>query len=115
VFVLDHRWRTEISQILNIDRPFRHFSIAEFIAIENERMIPQQSISAVTNVDDVETYIRECELKFEKSQPYLTAIDLPALERAKVLRELGYMGVTAGSLFPGFDGACEELKENNFL
>jgi hypothetical protein len=41
------------------DRPFRHFSIAEFIAIDNERMIPQQSISAITNVDDIETYIIE--------------------------------------------------------
>jgi hypothetical protein len=30
------------------------------------------------------------------------------------MRELGYMGITAGSLFPGIDGACEELRERNF-
>jgi hypothetical protein len=25
-----------------------------------------------------------------------------------------YMGITAGSLFPGLDGACEELTQRNF-
>ena len=33
----------------------------EFIAIDNERLIPQQSISSLTNVDDIETYIRSTE------------------------------------------------------
>jgi hypothetical protein len=115
VFVLDQRWRTEIGQVLYFDRPFRHFSVAEFIAIENERMIPQQSVSVITNADDIETYLQEMELKHGHGEPYLTAIDLPVSERVEVLCELGYMGVTAGSLFPGLDGACEELKEKNFL
>jgi hypothetical protein len=115
VFVLDERWRTEIQQLLMLDRPFPHFSIAEFIAIENQRTIPQQSVSAITNVDDVESYIREKELRFGHGQAFLTAIDLPASERTAVFRELGYMGVTAGSLFPGLDGACEELRERSFL
>jgi hypothetical protein len=44
----------------------------------------------------------------------LWAIDLPVSERKKVIQELGYMGITAGSLFPGLDGACEELRERNF-
>jgi hypothetical protein len=30
------------------------------------------------------------------------------------MQELSMMGLTAGSLFPGFDGACEELRERNF-
>ncbi len=115
ILVLDERWRTEINQVHYADRPFRHFSIAEFIAIENERVIPQQSVSAITNVDDIETYIRQQEIDVGHDQPYLTAIDLPASERIEVFCELGYMGVTAGSLFPGLDGACEELKERNFL
>ena len=51
---------------------------------------------------------------FRDATPYLRAIDLPVGERKKVIRELGYMGITAGSLFPGLDGACEELKERNF-
>jgi hypothetical protein len=36
-----------------------HISIGEFLAIENERMIPQQVASTVANVDDIETYIRQ--------------------------------------------------------
>ena len=63
----------------------------------------------------IETYIQQMGIKFGHGQPYLTAIDLPTLERPEVFRELGHMGLTAGSLFPGFDGACEELKEKNFL
>jgi len=30
------------------------------------------------------------------------------------MNELAYMGITAGALFPGLDGTCEELKEKNF-
>jgi len=41
-------------------------------------------------------------------------IDLPVKERTLVMNELGYMGITAGSLFPGLDGACEELRERFF-
>jgi hypothetical protein len=74
-------------------------------------MIPQQAASTVTNVDDIEAFIKA---KEGDGGQYLSAIDLPINERKKVVRELGYMGITAGSLFPGLDGACEELKERNF-
>jgi len=30
------------------------------------------------------------------------------------MKELHYMDISAGALFPGLDGACEELKEKNF-
>jgi hypothetical protein len=91
--------------------PTLHLSIGEFIAIENERMIPQQAASTVTNVDDIETYIRSKETATKK---YLWAIDMPMSDRSYVVNELSYMGITGGSLFPGLDGACEELKERNF-
>jgi len=81
------------------------------MAIENERMIPQQAASTVTNIDDIESYIRSKETDTKK---YLWAIDLPVRERRNVVRDLRYMGITAGSLFPGLDGACEELTERNF-
>jgi len=74
-------------------------------------MIPQQAASTVTNIDDIETYIRS---KETKDKVYLTAIDLPTREPRNVIRELSFMGITAGSLFPGLDGACEELRERNF-
>jgi hypothetical protein len=101
VFVLDERWRKEVTQILFATRPFPHFSIAEFIAIDNERMIPQQSVSAISNVDDIETYIAEMAHKTGNGRPYLTAIDVPVSQRSMVFDDLAHMGVTAGFLFPG--------------
>jgi len=75
-------------------------------------MIPQQAASTITNVDDIESYIKSLE-KIDGGT-YLRAIDLPWSERRAVIQELNYMGITAASLFPGLDGACEELKERHF-
>ena len=89
-----------------------HLSIMEFLAIENERLIPQQAVTTVTNIDDIESYIEEKEAQRKCS--YLTAIDIPVSERNRVMHELSFMGITAGSMFPGLDGACEELRERMF-
>jgi hypothetical protein len=84
----------------------------EFMAIDNERMVPQQSASSMTNIDDIETYIKSMETL--KNKKYLYVIDLPQKSRKNVMDELRHMGITAGSLFPGLDGACEALKERFF-
>ncbi|MGA9038982.1 MAG: FRG domain-containing protein [Terriglobales bacterium] len=104
-------WKKDINQILFVVAPKLHVSIGEFLAIENERMIPQQAASTITNVDDIEPYIRSMETN---GKTYLWAIDLPVSDRRQVVRDLSYMGITTGSLFPGLDGACEELTERNF-
>jgi hypothetical protein len=112
VFVFDQeQWRVDWQQILLLLFPAPNLSVGEFLAIENERMIPQQGASTVTSVDDIESYIKSKETATKK---YLSAIDLPVRDRKDVVRELRYMGITAGSLFPGLDGACEELKQRNF-
>jgi FRG domain len=112
VLVFDQaEWREDFSQILMAAPATRHVPIAEFSAIENERMIPQQAASMVTTIDDIESYIRE---KETDGRQYLSAFDLPVQERNQVMQDLSFMGITAGSLFPGLDGACEELKGRNF-
>jgi hypothetical protein len=112
IFMFDQRdWRSTYNQIPKVTSCPPHFSVQEFISIENERLIPQQSISSITNIDDIESYIRS---KETPERRYLHVIDLPLSERPHVMRELSTMGITAGSLFPGLDGACEELKERNF-
>ncbi len=112
IFVFDQKqWRTDWPQLSKLTPCRPHFSILEFIAIDNERLIPQQSVSSVTNIDDIETYIRSME---KGGKQYLRIIDLPLRQRAGVMRELSVMGITAGSLFPGLDGACEELRERFF-
>lgn len=112
ILVFDQaQWKEDWSQILFLAHPSPYFSIGEFLAIENERMIPQQAASTVTNIDDIESYIKT---KESNGKSYLSAIDLPIFDREKVIHELRYMGITAGSMFPGLDGACEQLKEQNF-
>jgi FRG domain len=105
-------WKSTSESFMQLICAKLHITIAEFIAIENERLIPQQAVTMVTNIDDLETYIRHREAK--SGLTFLTAVDLPIAERRCVVRELSYMGITAGSMFPGLDGACEELKERNF-
>ena len=113
IFVLDQRqWGSDFLPLPWLDPAHLHFSVLEFLAIENERMVPQQAASTVTNIDDIETYIRSKDSTGEKK--YLSAIDLPLRERRRVMQDLSVMGITAGSLFPGLDGACEALKQRNF-
>jgi len=112
IFIFDQKaWREKYVQMIHLAWRKPHFSIMEFIAMNNERLIPQQSISTVTNVDDIESYIRS--MSTEEIQ-FLRIVDLPKIERPNVIKELSVMGITAGSLFPGFDGACEELRERFF-
>lgn len=106
------QWLADFVQTLRIASSGAHVSIAQFAGIENRRMIPQQSISMVTNVDDIENFISNQEKS--KGKQYLGAIDLPVRERSRVVRELSLMGITAGALFPGLDGACEEMKMRHF-
>lgn len=113
IFVFDHAaWLADLPSVDNLDVGFPHFSIREFMAMGNERMIPQQGIASYTNIDDIEVYIEDCEKKMGRK--YIQVIDLSWKDRDLVMRDLNMMGITAGSLFPGLDGACEELKERMF-
>lgn len=113
IFIFDaEKWNRTFEVCMKLIFPKLHITIAEFTAIENERLIPQQAVTMVTNIDDIETYIRKREK--DSGETFLRAVDLPLSERRKVMRELNYMGITAGSMFPGLDGACEDLKERNF-
>jgi hypothetical protein len=113
IFIFDHvSWKADFAQSLKLTPCPPHFSIMEFIAIDNPRLTPQQSISTVTNVDDIEGHIRFNESA--KAKQYLRVVDLPVSERRRVMQDLGVMGITAGALFPGIDGTCEALRERMF-
>ena len=105
-WVKDYR---QLSSVVNV-RP--HFSILNPISLENPRALPQQAVCSITTVDDVETYLELCGEVGGKT--YLKVFELPYIQRAEVLTDLRLMGVSAGSLFPGIDGACEEMRLKNF-
>jgi hypothetical protein len=105
-------WKSTFNQIENLNPAYPHLSVIEFIAINNPRLIPQQSVTTITNVDDIEAYVLEKEMLHEAM--FLRALDIPAKEREKVMRELRFMGITSGSMFPGIEGACKEMREMFF-
>jgi hypothetical protein len=106
------KWKSKFPQISNLDPPFPHLSVVDFIALDNSRMIPQQALTTVTNVENIEAYLLEKENS--TGECFIEAIDIPASDRELAMNELGYMGITAGSMFPGVDGVCEEFRERNF-
>jgi len=113
VFILNlKKWQLYCPPVMYLDAPFPHLSVMEFITIGNNRAVPQQALTTLTNLDDIERYINLVEQETEDS--LLTAIDIPYNQRKEALRELSYMGISAGSLFPGIDGICEELREKYF-
>jgi hypothetical protein len=113
ILVLDARgWSNTVERAVALMPGFLHMTVLEPLATNNPRALPQQSLSTVTNIDDLEQYIRGFEARYTRT--YLTAIDMPASERRTVMQELALMGITAGSLFPGIDGACLQLKERFF-
>ncbi|KPZ68225.1 FRG domain protein [Shewanella sp. P1-14-1] len=112
IYILSSEWRQKVAQNQNITSGQRHVSVIDLLGIENNRMIPQQATSSVTSVADIELHIKTVEQSL--GIDFLHAVDLLWSERDKVVKELTLMGVTAGSLFPGLDGTCEELKERMF-
>ena len=105
-------WKANYPQYMKVLHAHLHLSVCEFIAIDNERMVPQQGVSTVTNVDDLEAYLKRCE--DERKRKFLWAVDIPITERDHVQRELSHMGISAASLFPGLDGTCEDFAGRNF-
>lgn len=113
IFMFDaRRWRKDFPQYNSLVYTPPHFSLLEPLALENPRSAPQQSLSAIVTVDDVEAYLQK--LGKQTSHDYLRVFDLPYSERNSVLKELRFMGITAASLFPGFDGMCEAMRIQHF-
>ena len=113
IFIFKRKqWFADYPQIPKLAPARPHFSMLDIVALNNPRMVQQQALVSVTNIDDIESYIRNREQ--DRGQTYLEVIDLPASSRKEVMQELSLMGITAGSLFPGLDGVCRQLKERFF-
>lgn len=112
IFAFDgFAWNNSLERAAALHPGFLHLTLLQPLALNNPRVLPQQAFALVTNVDDIEAHIGQIE---QPGQKFLTAFDLPVAERQKVLRELALMGISGGSLFPGLDGACAQLRERFF-
>ncbi len=113
IFMFDaQEWQRDFTQVHHVTLCRPHFSLIEPLALANDRALPQQSLASITNLDDVETYIRFRER--EKGKTYLRVFDLAATDRLDVLSRLSLMGISPGSMFPGLEGICQEFRERNF-
>jgi hypothetical protein len=74
----------------------------------NQRLQAQQGRFLVTNVVDLELYVRGLEAKVGKR--LLHAIDVPISAASEALEDLAFMGVTAATMFPGLDGIGRKLR-----
>src|SRR5450830_40151 len=89
----------------------KYFSVHMLLPLHNPRALPQQSVVTSTNINDIESWFNSIT---PPHREYLTKIDIPKSERAKVMKELTKMGITSASLFPGIEGTCKALKEKYF-
>jgi len=107
----DSAWSSLAGKRALIRTPKLTVSTMELPGYGNPRVLPQQSITMFSNVDDIEYIIRENE---EESGQFLSAISIPESERETAMHDLGLMGINWGSLFPGVEGVCKQLKSRHF-
>jgi hypothetical protein len=76
----------------------------------NPRVLQQQSVLMLSNVDDIERFVRNREATTKSK--YLSAWELVGDPKV-MLRDLRIMGVNAASMFPGLDGMCRGAFEDS--
>lgn len=113
IFAFDRStWPQSLGQITHLSYARLHVTMMDLPALENVRALPQQAVAMVTNVQNIEAFIGVHEQRNDTR--YLYAFDLPWEERDKAMRDLRTMGITAGSMFPGLDGTCEDMRHRLF-
>ena len=89
-----------------------HLSLVEALPILNERSLPQQGLSMMTNIASVEAYILAREEKYQEQ--YLSMVQLRDEDRRQALTDLSLMGISPASVYPGLEGACQAMKAKHF-
>lgn len=74
----------------------------------NPRLYVQQGLFLVTNVADVESFVRQWETTSGKRA--LVAADVPIACASEALEDLAFMGLSAATLYPGLDGVCRMMR-----
>jgi len=114
IYFFDYvEWSRSFQQPQDLkDMTTPYVSILRPYAKFNPRIIPQQGVFTVTNVDDMEAHIHSCEVTSNKK--FLYSPSLSVKEKPAVLRELNLMGINEMTLFPGISGICQALKTQFF-
>lgn len=112
VFEFDERkWANMAGRSAQIRVPNFVVRTLELPGFGNSRVLPQQSITMYSNVDNIEGIIKANE---QHAGQYIKAVSIPVSDRKAAMRDLSLMGITWGSMFPGFDGVCKQLRARHF-
>ncbi|HHT9114561.1 MAG: FRG domain-containing protein [Planctomycetes bacterium] len=114
IFVFDYvNWSRHFSQPLDLsEMKIKYVSVFRPYAKYNPRLIPQQGVFTVTNVDDMEEYILRRSTDVNKK--FLFKALLSVKEKPHIMRELNLMGINEMSLFPSVDGICRAMRARFF-
>lgn len=104
------QWRQFGHQMKDISDPVPSLTVLESVPFCNPRAVQQQSVTTITNVDNIERYVNE----LKGAPPALRWFDFAASEREQILDELEWMGVTESLLFPGMEGSFRTLARTRF-
>lgn len=105
-------WTKKFGVFAPLRTPALNLSVLALPVHNNPRVMPQQSIIMYSNIDDLESYIKAW--SHDTEHGHLKAFSIPVSDRKKALKDLTLMGITRGSLFPGIDGTCQQLKARHF-
>jgi hypothetical protein len=107
----EQKWSKMAGKSAQIRAPHNMVRALELPGFNNPRVLPQQSIIMFSNMSDIEGIIQFNEK--EKGE-FLKRISIPVSDTKKAMHDLNLMGITWGSLFPGYDGICKQLKARHF-
>jgi len=113
IFIFDYiQWITTNFQPIDLYSSNYFVSTFKPHYTNNPRLVTQNSILTVTNVNDIQEYL----INAEKSQgkKYLYKINIQKNEIYSIKRDLEAMGITSKKLFPNLDRLCVEMKNNFF-
>lgn len=105
-------WTQSVDEVTRLPFAMPHVTFLDLPPLENKRALPQQALAMVTNVHHIEAWLTY--LEQENNQNYLMSFEISWDDRRRAMRDLRTMGITAGSMFPGLDGTCEELRNRLF-
>lgn len=114
LFIFDYiDWSNQFAQPLNLrEVKMSYVSIFRPYAKYNPRLIPQQGVFTVTNVDSMEDYILKRSQEVNKQFLFIALLSVK--EKPHIMRELNLMGINEMSLFPSVDGICRAMRARFF-
>ena len=112
IFVFDEKkWSAMAGKSAQIRAPHNMVRTLELPGFNNPRVLPQQAIIMFSNVNHIEGIIQHNE---KSKGEFLKRISIPVSDAKKAMHDLNLMGITWGSMFPGFDGICKQMKARHF-